>query len=282
MHANPFLEFSQYASPRPFSYLLVMRECHIPQKIDSLSVLGDRDFSRMERKFQATSQKQGNAPYEIFKIALIVGYDDEIIRIAGIVFDFQFMFHELVEFVHINISKKLGCEIANRHALRAEQIGISARKAAYYFFQKPCRFIVFDFSSKDSQKDAVVDSIEKLPDIAFEHVARMRIVFGYFSDHIFHCKDSLVGAFSDTAGKRSRYERWFVDRIQYLENGVMKYPIPHRCLMDMPTLRVMYVEIGVRIMHVRLVFQMPMQLENLLFEIFLQTAKCPFSSFFPA
>ena len=61
-------------------------------------------------------QKSLYARNKFVKIFLFAMNYDKIVGIAHILFYFQYMFHKLIKFVHIDICKQLGGQIANRQA----------------------------------------------------------------------------------------------------------------------------------------------------------------------
>ena len=76
--------------------------------------------------------------------------------------------------------------------------------------------------------------------------------------------------FTNTTRERTGYECRLKYAIQYLKKCMVQNPVAHRCFMDMSPLRVVYVKANICSMHVCLVFQIAVQLKDVLFEIFLK------------
>ena len=81
----------------------MVRQSHIPEKIDSLIYLLQAYLLRMQIKIELFFEKIPDYRNERFEFFPIEIQDDEIIAVAEAIFAFRSMLHELVEFIQINI-----------------------------------------------------------------------------------------------------------------------------------------------------------------------------------
>ena len=90
-------------------------ECDIAQKINSSFQFNNIYFIRMQLKTKSLFKKSGYFKDQPSQILLIIRNYKKIICVSNIVFNFQILFNKLVKFIHINIGKKLGSQVAYRH-----------------------------------------------------------------------------------------------------------------------------------------------------------------------
>ncbi len=98
-----------------------MRETDISQKINALMQLPDENLFRMQGEREMIAKEFGDRLNQIFQIRPIRRCYCKIIGIAGIMFYMEFMFHELIEFVHIDVREKLGRKVANGYTFRRDR-----------------------------------------------------------------------------------------------------------------------------------------------------------------
>ncbi len=267
MHSYLRFQLTYDTLPRPFSDLPVMRKDDSPKEIDTTLILQNLHLPRMQTQFQLFLKKCAYRLNQFLEIFSFARHDDEIIRVSRIVLYLQFAFHELIKFVHVDIRKKLGCQIADRNALRTEKIGITAGKAFDDSLQKPYHLRIFDFSLEKHEQNFVINTVKKLLHITFQYIAWPSVVSRYFSDHVCHSENALMSTLANPTGKRSQNECWFVNAVKDVENGVMKDAIPYSRLVNMPALRIMNMKIGVAIVYICFIFKVSAQFKNMLFQI---------------
>ena len=95
----------------------------------------------------------------------------EIIGITDVMLHLELMLHELIEFVHVDVHKKLGGEVAQRKA---------GSKAADNTLQKPERVCVRNVLVQDAHAHGVVDGSKELPNIALQYPAGASVVLRNF------------------------------------------------------------------------------------------------------
>ena len=80
---------------------------NVAEKINALCTFSYTDLVRMELHAQPRFQKYLNAIFELPEILQVMVDDDKVVRIADVVFRFQLVFHELVQFIEIDVREKL-------------------------------------------------------------------------------------------------------------------------------------------------------------------------------
>jgi len=110
---------------------------------------------------------------------------------------------------------------------------------AFYKFGQEAHhlFVPYPFLEK-RQQDSVVNAVEEFLYVAFQRIARSRVIFAFLSEHIRHNFYTFVASFSDPAGKGMRDESLFEYGIQNAEYRMMNDTVSYSRLMYMPTLRV--------------------------------------------
>ncbi len=142
--------------------------------------------------------------------------------------------------------------------------------------QEPHRVLVFYPLSEDGDEDVVVHAVEEFPYVAFEREGSpWRTEIG-IAQHLFRAIDAPMGSIADATGERGRDERFLKDWIDDRKHGVMQNPVAHRRFMDVPLLRIVDIEAFVRAVTVRPVFEVAVQLENVLLEVPLKTSHVKF------
>ena len=106
----------------------MVQKVHPAEKINTGGEGFDENLIRVQFQSQFLPQKILNFRNQIFQSSAASRKNHEIIRVSDIVFCFESMFYKLVKFVHVDIHKKLGGEIAERQA---------GRETFYYSPKKP-------------------------------------------------------------------------------------------------------------------------------------------------
>lgn len=119
---HSFLQFSEHPMPRFCPYDNVVRKNNIPEKVDALVVWSNTDFFRMQCQLQLLTEESLDRFNKSRDIRLIARDNHEVIGVASVVFYFQLVLHELIEFIHIDIRKKLRGQVAYRDALGFKKI----------------------------------------------------------------------------------------------------------------------------------------------------------------
>ena len=83
---------------------------------------------------------------------------------------------------------------------------------------------------------------------------------------------------ADTAGKGRRDKRFFKNRIQYGEHGMVQNPVTDGSFMDMPLFRIADIKAAVRPVPVGPVPQIPIKLKDIGFQMPLKQAHISFIS----
>lgn len=247
-HLNPLVQFPKHSLFGSFTQCTIVRKRNITKKINTSMVFSYCDFARMQLELEMVVKKILYFRNQFFQKILVLGHNDKIIRIADIVFDFQFSFHKLIKLIHIDIGKKLRSQIANRKPLSSKKIGGFTNKAFDYFFRKPQNISIFDFPPQQLNQNSVINAIKKLPNIALERIRCSAMILGNFSKHCIQDLNTLMGSFSNTTGKGMGYKSRLKNWVKDFKNCMMQYSIQNRCFVNMPKLRVVNVKITIRSM----------------------------------
>jgi hypothetical protein len=175
------------------------------------------------------------------------------------------MLGKLIQFVHVNICEHLGSQISDRRALDAGfLVGIGAKTFNNDFHQIQ-NVPILNSAADNIQQDLVVDSWEKLPDIAFE---RKAFSFGLENFPRVYAKlfYSFVGSLLLSARIRIGYKGRFKNRIKETEHSVVDDSVADGGFMDMPQLRITNVKIDILAVSISFMDQIAMKLKNFITE----------------
>lgn len=270
MRLNFISKLSYNSLHRPLPHKPVVRQNDVPQKVDPVSVFPNLDFLRMQLEGKLLTQEFLYRLDQAFQILLAFRNDYEIVRVARVVSLFQFLFHKLIKLVHVDVRKKLRGEVADRNAASSEEIRLVASEALDDFFHEPHGVGILNLSAKKREKYSVVHRVEEFSYVAFQRIARLGIVLGNLSKHLLHSKNPFMRSLADTAGKRGRDKSGFKRAVQNLKNGVVKHAVTNGRLVDVPQLRVVDVEAGVRTVPICLAYEVPVQRKDFLLEVLLE------------
>lgn len=76
----------------------------------------DRNFVRMQLQTKFCFQKQINAMQNFIQICFLLVYNNKIVCVAKIIFDFQLSFYEPIQFIEIYVGKNLRSYVADRNS----------------------------------------------------------------------------------------------------------------------------------------------------------------------
>lgn len=133
--------------------------------------------------------------------------------------------------------------------------------------QESYRVSIFDSPRKNSKENLVIYAIEKLFDITLEDKAISRVVLRDRPRHTLQNSYAFMRAESDATRKRSWHERFFKNWVDDGENCVMQYAVADSRFVDVPLFRIGYVKTGIWTMLIDFVFQISMQLKDVLLKI---------------
>jgi len=206
----------------------------------------------------------------------------KIIRIADIIFRLEVMFNELVKFVHINVSKKLGGEIPYRRAFQPF-VAEFRRKTAENNFYKPHRIWVFDSPIDNAEHYFMINGRKELPDITFEHEAfpmRLEHFLGKGRETLY----TLVRSLADSCGIRIGDKGRLKDGINVFENRVMDDAISNFGFMNMAYLRIANIKTDILSVFVSFILKIAVEAKEIIFKSqfkLLNISLCALSLFKP-
>jgi hypothetical protein len=175
------------------------------------------------------------------------------------------MFGKLIQFVHVNIGKHLGCQIADRGTLDAGfLVGVGCKTFNNDFHQIQ-NVPILNSAADYIQQNLVVDSREKLPDVALE---RKAFSFGLENLSRLYAKlfYSLMGSLLLSARIRIGYKGRFKNRIEDTEHRVVDDPVPDGGFVYMPQFRIANIKIDILAMPIFFMNQIAVKLKNVVAE----------------
>ncbi len=113
---NHMPQLAAHSPPGFLSEQFEMRKGNIAKKVYPFTISPYFNLVRMEFKLQSIAQKFAYREQQFLQSIGIVPHDHKIIRISGVVFNMQCMFHKLIELVHIHVSEKLARQVSNRQS----------------------------------------------------------------------------------------------------------------------------------------------------------------------
>lgn len=140
MRRDPF----HHSPLRRVAQNAVVGEMDPAKKIGARGKRFDENLIGMELQLQPAFQKIFHFSENDFKPIAIRGKDDKIVSITDILFCAQMMFCKLVDFVHIDIHEKLGCQIAERQTVA----WLAGKKLSIIFWSNPPIFLSGIYSAR--------------------------------------------------------------------------------------------------------------------------------------
>lgn len=194
----------------------------------------------------------------------------KIVSIAKIERNPQFVLHELVKLVHINVRKKLAGQVADRQ---------TPGKAANNDVEKPNRFFVFYPFFQDVNQNIVIYRLKEFLNIALKRKARPGIIPARSAQNSSQACHAPMRPLAQTAGVRIINKAPFKYGIQDGENGVVHEAVPNQSLMDMPLFRVVNVETMIRPVPVSAASEFTPELKNVFLQIVFKNRHILFAPF---
>ena len=197
-----------------FAYALLVVVKHEPYIIKSatasvLPVLGYREYLvvAFHRQQEFLAQVAFHLTEQIVKILLVPVQEHNIVSIAKIILDPQYLFDPMVEISQIQVCKILRQVVPDWYAVRAVND----------FVQQPKQSLVLDFPADDLFQAFVVDIRVELLDVEFQAVPCSLLVF-----------ESIIDALHTTVYSSTLYATECVSRkggnpyrLQHIHYGVM-------------------------------------------------------------
>ena|SRR3989344_6887608 len=150
---------------------------------------------------------------------------------------------------------------------------------SYYLFYKINDLGILNLSADNRKQYGMINRIKEFSDIAFQGVTGTSIVPAYSTHNINSFNHSLVSSLSHSARKRIIYESRLEYRIQNREKSMMKHSVTHSGFMNPAQNRIMYPETLIWSMFVYSIFQISMQVKNILLKIKLKNSNIGFMPF---
>lgn len=125
-------------------------------------------IARMQRQREVVQKECRCGLAGGFQIYPAVCEEDKVVAIAQIAANFQRVLHEPVEFMQVNIRKNLARDIANGYSTSRADWNLSDNTAAIasnYFRKQRKRALVADSPFQQGKQHALVNIIEKLPNV---------------------------------------------------------------------------------------------------------------------
>lgn len=177
----------------------VIRENEVPEKINAANKLANRDFFRVQIEREPVAEEFRNWNEQPLKIDGTSRNNREIVGIADIISDPESVFHEPVEFVHVNVREQLRREVAYRQTLGFERRRARRRITFHDLPEKPHRVFVLDSFFENRKKNAMIHRIEELLNIAFQNEAGTDAVFANLTGHPLESRHATMRAVTDPA-----------------------------------------------------------------------------------
>ena len=91
----------------------MVRQNNITEKIHSLVMGTDTDFCRVQCELKMFVEERINRGQELFKIPPCLCYDEKIIGVACVIFNFQVMLNKLVKLIQVDIAENFRGKISD-------------------------------------------------------------------------------------------------------------------------------------------------------------------------
>lgn len=249
----------------------MMRKTDVTKIINTASISLEDNFVRVDIKVQCLSQEISYFSKTTNKQLFARMNEYEIVGIPYVPDDFQFVLNKLIQFIQINICEQLGGQVAQRQARRI---------AVNYILQQSHELVVIRPFSENLQKNCMIDRIKKLPHIQLQNPQNAGIIAGQFKSKPMKPLYGYVSALIFSGRPRIKNKELIPYWLNYPVDGVVEQPVTNRSFVDMTTLRIVDIKRKVSAMIVGTVFQVLMQLENMIFEVYLELGHIFFVGFF--
>ncbi|KKS56340.1 MAG: hypothetical protein UV20_C0015G0001 [Candidatus Magasanikbacteria bacterium GW2011_GWA2_42_32] len=249
----------------------MMRKTDVTKIINPAGVSLEDNFVRVDIKVQRLPQEVGDFTKATHEQLFALMNEHEIVGIPYVSDDFQFVLNKLIQFIQINICEQLRGQVAQRQARRI---------AVNYILQQSHELIIVHPFSQNIQKNRMVDRIKKLSHIQLQNPQNARIVARQFEPKFVEALNCCVSAFIFSGRPGIKNKELIPYWLNYPVDGVMEQPVTNRNFVNMTTLWIVDVKRKISAMIVGTVFQVLMQLENMIFEVYLELSHIFFVGFF--
>lgn len=249
----------------------MMWKTDVTKIINPARISLEDNLVRVDIEAQRLSQKVCNSTKTTDKQLFARMKQHEIVGIPYVAGDFQFMFNELIQLIQIYVCEKLRGQISQRQARRI---------AVNYILHQSHKLIVVGSFSENVQKNRMVDRIEKLSHIQLQNPQNTGIVAGQFKPKFVQPLYCRVSAFIFSGRPRIKNKELIPYWLNYPVDGVMEQSVTNRSFVNMTTLWIVDEKRKISSMIVGTAFQVLMQLENVVFEIYLELSYIIFIGFF--
>ena len=140
---------------------------------------------------------------------------------------FECVLHILIEFIHVDVCKKLRGEIAN---------GNSIGKASNNFGQESHHFFIMYSLLHNFEQNLVIHRCKKPVDITLKSETGSCVIAADLPEHLRKSINTFVRSFSSATRKGMRDESRLKDGIQCGKNRMMRDAVAHGRLVDLALL----------------------------------------------
>ncbi len=241
-HFNFLVQLSNHSSFGSFTQRAIAWKRNISKEVDTATIFSYRDLAWVQFQIQIATKKVLYFRYQIFQKILTFRHNYKIIRISNILFYFQFFLHKLIEFIHVDIGKKLRGEITNWKSFSSKKIRGFSRKTLNYFFHKPQSISVFYFSPQKLNQNGVINTVKKLSHIALEGVCCAGVVFRDTPKYSIQYINPFVSSFPNTAREGIGYKGRLKDWVEDFKNRMVQYTVSDRGFVYVPKFRIVNIK----------------------------------------
>lgn len=194
----------------------MVRKMHPAEKVHAGGNGFYEDLARMQGQFQSLTQKPLQKQKQAPQFRLVMRENDKIIRIADVVRNFEFVLHELVKLVHVDVHEKLGGEVTERQSFSG-----NSRIETPHNLPKETKNVAIRNSFADERKEnTVVNARKEFSDIALQDKAGSRVIFARLVRKRTKAIHRAVRTFPQTARKGIRNEFSIKEWVQNAVNRV--------------------------------------------------------------
>lgn len=227
-HFNFLVQLSNHSSFSSFTQRAIVWKRNISKEVDTATVFSYRDFTWVQFKIQMATKKVLYFGYQFFQKILAFRNSNKIICVANIISYFQFLFHKLIEFIHVDIGKKLRGQITDWKSSSSKKIRGLTSKASNYLFHKPQGISVFYLSPQKLDQNGVVNTVKKLSHVAFKGICCAGVVSRDTPKYSIQYINPFVSSFSNTARERMGYKGRLKNWVKNFKNRMVQHTVSDR------------------------------------------------------
>lgn len=253
-------------SPEHSSFCLgfqnsMMRKTNISEIINSASVRFEDYFLWMHRETKFFPQKFSDFIKAFDKNLFVLMEQNKVVGVSDIPGNFQVMLNKLIQPVQINIGKQLGSQIPQ---------GQTGRETPDYFPKKSPEPVIGSTFSENAQKNLTINGVKKLSHVQLKYPQHSSMISRQLKSQFLQPLDRSVSPFVFSRRPRIKDEDFVPFWLNDPVDGMMEQPVANRCLMNMAAFRIANIKRDIATMLVVSVFQIIMQLKNVVFETYLE------------